>query len=92
MRQELILEAVEQRHVPLEANAETGIAISARRKVAEEENRQIDFAARREMTKHRRLILNRIADQARDAVAAFHLMQSARRATRMRILSIAIRG
>ena len=64
--------AVEQRHVPLHVHAKAGIAIGANRVIAKKEDRQFDSRPRREVTEQRRLVLDRMTDQACNAVAALH--------------------
>ena len=71
-RQKLMAVAVEQRHVPLHVHAKAGIAIGVDRVIAQKENRQLDSRPRRKITEQRRLVLDRMTDQARDAVAAVH--------------------
>ena len=64
--------AVEQRHVPFHAYAKARIAIGVDREIAQKKNRQIDPRTRRQMTEQGRLVLDRMRDQARNAVRRVH--------------------
>ena len=69
-RQKLMTVAVEQRHVPFHVHAKARVAIGVDREIAQKENRQLDSRTRREIAEQRRLVLDRMTDQARDAVAS----------------------
>ena len=72
-RQKFMAVAVEQRHVPFHVHAEARIAIRVDRQITEKKNCQLDSRTRRKIAKQRRLVLDRMADEARNAVAAVHL-------------------
>ncbi len=62
-RQELVVIAVEQRHVPFDAAAEAGIVESRDRPVAAEEHGEVDARLGGDPLEQRRLILDRVGDE-----------------------------